>query len=81
MEVFLQVFPFNILLLAVYLFPGRSRIKPVLIEISIYSLKVLIRRRKREAGLKRKGKEGYIFYWKFHTLASVAASLARSCLE
>lgn len=82
MEVFLEVFPFNILFLAVYLFPGRSRIKPVLIEISIYFLKVLVRRREIEGGgVKKKGKEGYIFYWKFHTLTSAAASLARSCLE
>lgn len=81
MEVFLKVFPFNILFLAVYLFPGRSRIKPVLIEISIYFLKVLVRRREIEGGVKKKGKEGYIFYWKFHTLTSAAASLARSCLE
>lgn len=66
MEVFLEVFPFNILFLAVYLFPGRSRIKPVLIEISIYFLKVLVRRREIEGGgLKKKERKVTFFTGNF----------------
>lgn len=50
-----------------YLFPGWLRIKPALIEISIYSLKVLVRRRRREVGLKKRKERLYFLLEISHT--------------